>query len=300
MKVLTAAALLLALGLEVADAERKYKDDLGITHTTTIEKPTIVTFAHTAVSLFDYGLGTDQLIGTYGEYVVSGSDFNFDQPEQASSYSADPEPEDIAKLLTTTNLSPECERTPGYCTSFDIDTLVALDPDYLIVHGYADSPWGFTNFTEVEVAFPKTKIIYNDVSLKGDDCSATENCYGKSMIDVIEQYIELAVFLNLEEPSKLQEDMAALCAAATEFSGHMETVHGKGIRTMAAYVDPSMAFYASPINDMVLRMFEELGMPILHTGKCEDCSMSYYWETIPSESFFCLVYRRPKQRHRIY
>lgn len=27
-------------------------------------------------------------------------------------------------------------------------------------------------------------------------------------------------------------------------------------------------------------------MPILHTGKCEDCSMSYYWETIPSESYF--------------
>lgn len=56
MKVLTAAALLVALGLEVADAERTYKDDLGVTHTTTIEKPTIVTFAHTAVSLFDYGM----------------------------------------------------------------------------------------------------------------------------------------------------------------------------------------------------------------------------------------------------
>lgn len=37
---------------------------------------------------------------------------------------------------------------------------------------------------------------------------------------------------------------------------------------------------------MVLRMFEELGMPILHTGKCEECSQSYFWETIPSESYF--------------
>lgn len=37
---------------------------------------------------------------------------------------------------------------------------------------------------------------------------------------------------------------------------------------------------------MVLRMFEELGMPILHIGKCEDCSLNYFWESIPTESYF--------------
>ena len=37
---------------------------------------------------------------------------------------------------------------------------------------------------------------------------------------------------------------------------------------------------------MVLRMFEELGMPILHIGKCVDCSLSYFWESIPTESYF--------------
>jgi len=286
MKFVTAlGALCIAVAADAA-LERSYTDDMGVTHTTTLEKPTIATFAHTAVSLFDYGLGTDQLIGTYGEYVVSGSDFDFEQPEQTSSYSADPEPEDIMKLLETTNLSPGCERVPGYCTEMDLDSLVELNPDYLIVHGYADSPWGFSNFTEVELAFPKTKIIYNDVSLTGDDCTVYENCYGKSMIDLIEQYQELAVFLNLEEPASMKEDLAELCAAATEFQEHMKTAHDKGIRTMAAYVDPSSAFYASPVNDMVLRMFEELGMPILHVGKCEDCSLSYFWETIPSESYF--------------
>jgi hypothetical protein len=40
------------------------------------------------------------------------------------------------------------------------------------------------------------------------------------------------------------------------------------------------------IVQMVLRMFEELGMPILHIGKCEDCSLSYFWETIPTDSYF--------------
>jgi hypothetical protein len=92
--------------------------------------------------------------------------------------------------------------------------------------------------------------------------------------------------LNLEEPAQFQQDLADLCAAAGEFQEQMKTAHEKGIRTMAAYVDPSSAFYASPVNDMVLRMFEELGMPILHVGKCEECSQSYFWETIPTESYF--------------
>lgn len=181
---------------------------------------------------------------------MTGSTFDFEKPELTSSYTADPEPEDIAKLLTTANLSPECERTPGYCVAFDIEMLIDLNPDYLIVHGYAGSPWAFANFTEVTLAFPQSKIIFNDVSLMGDDCQTTENCYGKSMIDLIEQYKKLADFLNLDEPEGLAEDMATLCAAATEFSSHMATAHEKGIRTMAAYVDPSSAFYASPINDV--------------------------------------------------
>ena len=180
---------------------------------------------------------------------MSGSDFDFEQSEQASSYTADPEPADIAKLLETVNLSPDCERKPGYCTSFDVDALVELNPDYLVVHGYAESPWGI-NITDIKLSFPESRIIYNDISMKGDDCSVTENCYGKSMIDVIEQYRELVAFLNAEEPAKLEEDFAALCAAATDFAVNMQLAHEKGIRTMAAYVDPSSAFYASPVNDV--------------------------------------------------
>ena len=57
MKMKTTLTVLaaLGLGLAAADAERIYTDDLGVVHTTEIDKPTIVTFAHTAVSLFDYG-----------------------------------------------------------------------------------------------------------------------------------------------------------------------------------------------------------------------------------------------------
>ena len=101
-----------------------------------------------------------------------------------------------------------------------------------------------------ELKFPKDRIIFNDISLKGDDCTATENCYGKSMIDVVEQYRELGAFLGVEEGPELQAQFADLCEASNEFSAHMKTAHEKGVRTMASYVDPTSGFYASPVNDV--------------------------------------------------
>lgn len=56
MRLPTTTLSLLAIAPAAAAAEeRTYTDDLGVVHTTTKEKPTIVTFAHTAVSAFDYG-----------------------------------------------------------------------------------------------------------------------------------------------------------------------------------------------------------------------------------------------------
>ena len=55
MKFVTAFCFLCSVVVADAALERSYTDDLGVTHTTSIEKPTIVTFAHAAVSFFDYG-----------------------------------------------------------------------------------------------------------------------------------------------------------------------------------------------------------------------------------------------------
>ena len=62
--VITALSTLILASHSFA-AERSYTDDLGVTHTTTIDKPTIVTFAHTAVSLFDYGTSPMKKIGDF-------------------------------------------------------------------------------------------------------------------------------------------------------------------------------------------------------------------------------------------
>lgn len=261
------------------------------------------------------GLGTDQLLGTYGQYFITGSDFDFSQPSQASSFSADPEPEDLVKLQSVSNLSPDCVEDYNYCLQFNISMLVDLNPDYLVVHGFAENPWSFSNFSEVLAAWPKEKIIYNDVSLEGEDCFETEACYGKSMIDVIEQYIELSEFLNYELPSEFEQDLKDLCGAAQTFQANMQIAHSNGIRTLAGALDPTNSFFANPIDDVgisawpefdhiilyishihknsfpqiVLRMFEELGMPILHLGSCvnpEACSISYYWESVATTEYF--------------
>jgi hypothetical protein len=75
MKLFTAA--LVALGLAAAQAERSYTDDLGVVHTTDIEKPTIVTFAHSAVSLFDYGMNQTKVSRTMVQRTLSEFLTNF-------------------------------------------------------------------------------------------------------------------------------------------------------------------------------------------------------------------------------
>jgi hypothetical protein len=68
--------------------DRTFTDDKGKTFATSAEKPTIVTFAHSAVSMKHYGLDAAQLLGTYGEWYNDGSDIDFEKPEMGSSFPA--------------------------------------------------------------------------------------------------------------------------------------------------------------------------------------------------------------------
>jgi len=115
-------------------------------------------------------------------------------------------------------------------------------------------------------------------------------CEGLSMIDVIEEQIELGEYLNIDMPSNFNEDLEALCTASRNFQEDMEIAHEKGIRTMPAYLSGSgTSYFADAKHDMVLRMFEELGMPILHNGACSNktaCPDNYFWEYVPKEEYF--------------
>lgn len=212
--------------------------------------PLALCFSDILIIILIAGLTNEQLIGTYGEYAIEKSDIDFNSPEQASSYTGDPEPEDLARLQTVTNLSPACAEKPGFCTDFNLTRLLELDPDFLIVHGYGESPWGFRNFAEVTDSFPKERIIFNDISLEGEGCSNHTKCFGKSMIDIIEQYRELSKFLGFDEPATFEEDLKDLCTAADAFTSQMEVAQNNGVRAMAANLARSTGYFASPNSDV--------------------------------------------------
>lgn len=246
------------------------------------------------------------MLGTYGPYFTNEElDFS-DNLSSSRALDADPTPEEYTFLQSVTDLSPGCK--VGYClngiTKVDeVDTykednlklegLLQLNPDFLILQGYTENFWGFDDAgrANLTTAFPPERTIYIDLSMTGDNCIEETNCIGKSFIDVVEQHRHLAEFLNLDEPASLNQEFQDLCQSIEAFRGHMKTAQENGVRAMAAYQSPfpNLSFIANPIVDMVLRMFEELGMPIMHPGTClknGDCSGSYYWEYIGLDAYF--------------
>lgn len=244
------------------------------------------------------GVTADQLIGTYGERAVDGSDFDFTAPELGSSFPADPSPEEYQFLLETTNLSPNCQA--HYCLDFDMARLAEIDPDVIVMHGYRQSVWGFeANKTQIEEIVGRP-IVFIDVSLEGPECTeGNENrCYGKSMVDVIEQVEELAMALGIDMLPSVQEDKKRMFAAAAEFQDVSAAVATRGVRVMAAYLSSQdgsdfgdVNYFANPVDDLVLRMLEELGLPLMHvdcnqTPDQDKCPLGYFWETVPTARYF--------------
>jgi len=281
--------IFLSIASAVVNA-REFVDDLGVTHQTDKDKPTIVTFAHKAVTLARYGLDKNQLLGTYGEWVNSGSDYDFENPEEGSSFPADPNPEEMRLLTKVVNLSPSCKAE--YCTEFLSEKFADLKPDFFLVHGYRHSPWALSAEHLKNATDAGIEVIYTELSLEGEDCTSAgeyKSFYGKSMIDVIEQNHELAEFLNLDIPSQLDKDMERLCKSATTFQKNMKIARKNGVRAMGAYLSTSTSYIAAPHHDMVLRMVEELGAPIMHVGACTNktvCPFDYFWEWLPIDEYF--------------
>jgi len=251
---------------------------------------TFVMQASVAMGMHNFGIPNEQVLGTYGNIGTSGSDFDPKNPDIDTAFTSDPTPEEYAFIQTTRNLSPDCGNE--YCTSFDLDGFIELAPDYIIMEGYRESPWGISAYVQnITDAMGGKPIIYIELSQTGQvDCTEgnTKLCYGKSMIEVINQYHDLARAMEFDMLPSVEDDRKALCEAAENFSENMEKAHAKGIRVMAGYLTNSVSYFATPIDDMVLRMFEELGMPLLHVGSCEDegCQYEYFWEWIPKESYF--------------
>jgi hypothetical protein len=236
------------------------------------------------------GMDAEQLVGTFGQRLTSGSDA-FDRGTEFESeiFAADPSSEEKLFLASIADLSPSCT---GYCKEFNIDTFDSLDADVVIGFGKSHQ---FRDATTEDVVGNLTArnvpIVFIDYSLQGQTCLPGEEgtCVGKSMIEIIRQFEELAVALGVTQPESLKEDKLAMCKAAVDFSAAAKTASVKGVRMLPAYINAGLnqtSYTANPSNDMVLRMFEELGAPILHNHKCSNCEGDFFWEYLPNAKYF--------------
>ena len=230
---------------------------------------------------------------------MDSCDFDFADPDAPNSCPANPSPEEYEFLLDSVNLSPQCGAE--YCQDFDFEAFQSLNVDVMIMHGYRQSVWALseTNVTEIERITGRT-IVYIDISLRGPNCTeGNENlCAGKSMLEVIQQYEQLALALGINPPKSLQGQKERMYDAAANFQDVARTVANRGVRIMAAYLAPQGGgdfgdsnYFANPTNDLVLRMLEELGLPLLHVN-CnqapdeEACPLGYFWETVQTPKYF--------------
>lgn len=225
----------------------------------------------------------------YGQWGNEASDLDLSDPESGSSFPKDPTPEELQFLASTTNLSPNCP-TGARCNEIDTDLLRQVDADYVLTLGYRHQVRYIGDYVkEIEDIIGKP-VIYLDVSQTGPDCKPgkEDRCYGKSMIDLIHQIEKLAFAMGISPPASLERDRQNLCEASAAFREAAKKAHLRGVRAMAAYIVPGedeSTHLANPPDDMVLRMFEELGMPLMHV-ECdlkpneETCPLGFFWETV--------------------
>ncbi|KAG7355169.1 hypothetical protein IV203_004525 [Nitzschia inconspicua] len=299
--IVVAVAVVVDFELTLVDAAvaRTFTDDLGVTHTFTKTKPKVVAWSHIAISLAHLGMESSQLAGVYGQWGGETSNLDPTNPELGSSFESDPTAEDIQFLAAhAVNLSPNC--LPGTrCEDIDLDLLRGIrdEVDVFITIGYRHTVRYITEaMTEIESILSGKPIIYIDLSQTGPDCLPTKEyrCYGKSMIDLILQLEELATAMGVTPTKALQQDQQDLCEAAANFQSVARDAQLRGVRVMAAYFGfgiDGATFLANPPDDMVLRMLEELGMPLLHVD-CElapdqeKCPLGFFWETVNNTVFF--------------
>lgn len=237
-----------------------------------------------------------QLAGVYGQWGGETSNLDPSDPEAASDFDKDPSSEDIQFLASNAvNLSPNC--LPGSrCTEIDLELLRGIEVDAFLTLGYRHTVRYITEYVaEIEEITGKP-VIYIDLSQTGPDCRPgnEDRCFGKSMIDLIHQLEELAAALGITPSSAIEKDKEDLCNAAQNFQQVARDAQLRGVRAMAAYfvtgIDKA-SYYANPPDDMVLRMLEELGMPLLHV-ECNlkpdetQCPLGFCWEVLNNTGYF--------------
>ena len=202
-------------------------------------------------------------------------------PHDPSVFPQDPDATEQAMLAQALDLSA-CSKTNYWCSSLN-HTLLDVNgwPDLII-----ESPFIGARHPELEAAAKERGIPIIKLTMK----YSTEDAPMKGFIEIIQRFEELARALGVSDvTSAAANDKAALCAEIEAFKPVALKAQSRGVRAMAGYLPYGAAspngnvggWLATPDQDPVLMMLEELGMPIMHSDK----PFGDYWENMGEASW---------------
>jgi len=219
-------------------------------------------------------MGLDQIKAVYGHWFNRGYN-RFSDPSRGSLFGDDDTSADeVAFLNQAVNLSPDCYQDSRGCRDIDFDLLQETGVDYFV---YTDNGFSMENSEEFSegVASSGAPLVFIDTLYDNADCRDEEfaaqnaaECYHRSAIDIAKRIHDLAIAMNVVVPASVEQDRQAMCQAASTFTGTMQAAQNKGIRAMAASIFINLSVnirLLDPNESWNLRMFEELGMPLMHT-----------------------------------
>ncbi len=126
--------------------------------------------------------------------------------------------------------------------------------------------------------------------------SVDKNCYKRSFIDVTNRLYELAEWMGIDT----RNDRDLLCKSTQRFQDALKEVHNKGIRFLTASIQDGAGFgingltmfITNPLHFSMTRTMEEIGLPILWPGLCQEeiCKsmgeLPAAYEIIPADLYF--------------
>jgi len=288
--------LLFLPGLALA-ASRTFIDDAGVTHTTDKAAPTIVAEVKDAVSLEHMGVPHAQVIGTFGERCTEGSNLknvnangyhdsnngNMAQfgdhnnaPHDPTLWPTDPiSVDELAMLAQAADLTPSCSATcfwcPGSNWGYDGEINQELQahgwPDFYLKGAFGGS-WAYDADPELQANLTANGVKVITILDMYNSATGAQSIPA-DFIDIAQRYEELATFLGATED--LSSDKRALCAEVNTFKATAAAAATRGVRALGTYTPWGSVTNGKAIgglyganSDQTMKMFEELGMQILH------------------------------------
>lgn len=171
----------------------------------------------------------------------------------------------------------------------DANKIAASGADYLIIPSSFGTPFWQEDLANVSIpiiAIESTHSNSNDpacTELSLDECT---RFHAEEYMKMLE---DLAFFLTGEPlPPSVQQSKEDLCSSAKNFAKSAKAAQEKGVRALVSWISGEEGsglaetnWSIDPQDDAQLKLFEVLGMPLLHFKHDGD-----FWYGITSEEYF--------------